>query len=81
MTATATLIPFPILRRHGFIQRIAAQAACMSPDSSSRYIGHQLQVQREAMRRRGIREDHIVSELRLMEAAIRQELAQCTVHG
>lgn len=73
---TATVLPFPILRRHGFIEKQAAHAARMNPDASARYIEYQIQVQRAAMRRRGIAEDLIARELKLMEAAIRRELLQ-----
>jgi hypothetical protein len=73
---TATVLPFPILRRHGFIEKQAAHAACMNPDASARYIEYQIQVQRAAMRRRGIAENLIARELKLMEAAIRRELLQ-----
>ena len=51
---TATILPFPILRRHGFIQKQAAHAACMNPIAAARYIEYQIQVQRDAMRRRGV---------------------------
>ena len=78
---TATILPFPILCRHGFIQKQAAYAACMNPDASARYIEYQIQVQRDAMRRRGVAEDRIVRELKLMEAAIRRELLQALSHA
>jgi Family of unknown function (DUF6074) len=71
---TAAVLPFPILRRHGFVQKQASHAACMNPDSSARYIEYQIQVQREAMQRRGVAEELITRELKLMETAIRREL-------
>jgi Family of unknown function (DUF6074) len=73
---SATILPFPILRRQGFIEKQAAHAACMNPDASARHIEYQIQVQRDAMRRRGIAEDLIARELKLMEAAIQRELVQ-----
>jgi hypothetical protein len=78
---TATVLPFPILRRHGFIEKQAAHAACMNPDAAARYVEYQIQVQRDAMRRRGIAEDLIARELTLMEAAIRRELLQAQSTG
>ena len=78
---TATVLPFPILRRHGFIEKQAAHAACMNPDASPRYIEYQIQVQRDAMRRRGIAENLITRELKMMEAAIRRELLQAQSTG
>ena len=73
---TATILPFPILRRHGFIEKQAAHAASMNPDASARYVEYQIQVQRDAMRRRGIAEHLIARELDLMERAIRREMMQ-----
>jgi hypothetical protein len=81
MTATAKVLPFPILRRHGFIEKQAAHAASMNPEASARYIEYQIQVQRDAMRRRGIAEDLIARELKLMEAPIRRELVQALSTG
>jgi predicted GIY-YIG superfamily endonuclease len=70
---TATILPFPILCRHGFIQKQAAYAACMNPDASARYLSHQLKVQSDAMRRRGVAEALIAREIKNMESAIRRE--------
>jgi hypothetical protein len=78
---TATMIPFPIIRRHGFIEKQAAHAASMNPDAAARYVEYQIQVQRDAMRRRGVAENLIARELRLMEAAIRRELLQALSTG
>jgi hypothetical protein len=46
----------------------------MNPDSSARYIEYQIQVQREAMQRRGVAAELIARELELMETAILREL-------
>jgi len=78
---TATMIPFPIICRHGFIEKQAAHAASMNPDAAARYVEYQIQVQRDAMRRRGVAENLIARELRLMEAAIRRELLQALSTG
>jgi hypothetical protein len=75
---TAIIFPFPMARRHGFIEKQAAHAASMNPDSAVRYIEHQLLVQRDAMRRRGIAENLITRELHRMAAAIRREFLQAT---
>jgi predicted GIY-YIG superfamily endonuclease len=78
---TATILPFPILRRYGFISKQAAHAAGMNPDAAARYVEHQIQVQRDAMRRRGVAEDLIARELKLMDAAIRRALLQAQLTG
>jgi hypothetical protein len=76
---TAVIVPFPIARRRVFIQKQADHATCLNPDAAQRYILYQLQVQRDAMRRRGVDEDIIARELKCMEAAIRQELLRAAV--
>jgi hypothetical protein len=73
---SAIILPFPILRRRGFIEKHAAHAASMNQDAAVRYIEHQLLVQRDAMRRRDIAENLIARELHRMAAAIRREFLQ-----
>jgi len=68
---TACILPFPIARRRAFISKQAAHAALMHPDAGVRYLQHQLDVQAEAMRRKGIDEALIQRELRCMGQAIR----------
>jgi hypothetical protein len=50
----------------------------MNPDSAVRYIQHQLLIQRDAMRRRGIDENLIARELRCMATAMHTEFLQAT---
>jgi hypothetical protein len=76
---TAVIVPFPIARRRAFIQKQADHATCLNPDASERYLEYQLQVQRDAMRRRGVAEDLIARELKCMAAAVRQELLRVSV--
>jgi hypothetical protein len=51
---TAAILPFPIARRRAFISKQAAHAALMHPEAGVRYLQHQLDVQAEAMRRKGV---------------------------
>lgn len=67
---SAEIIPFPIARRQAFIQKQVDHAASMNPDAAARYLQYQLQVQGEALRRRGVAEDRIARELNSMGAAI-----------
>jgi hypothetical protein len=76
---TAVISPFPIVRWHGFTDKQAKHAALMNPDASARYIGYQLQLQRDAMRRPGVAEDLIARELKFMETAVRRELLQASL--
>jgi len=75
---SAVVVPFPIVRRRGFIHKQAAHAAGMKPDSAVRYIEQQLLIQRDAMRRRGVAEDLIARELQCMATAMRAEFLQVT---
>jgi hypothetical protein len=72
---TAIVFPFPILRRHGFIRKQSSHAALMNPDSGVRYLQHQIDVQAETMRRRGINEDLIQRELHCMRRALQAEFS------
>jgi hypothetical protein len=76
---TALIVPFPIARRQAFIQKQADHATCLNPDAAARYLQYQLQVQGDAMRRRGVAEDLIARELKCMEAAVRRELLRASV--
>jgi len=42
----------------------------MSPESAERHLAHQLKVQHDAIKRRGIGEDRITSELASLKRAI-----------
>jgi hypothetical protein len=75
---TATIIPFPLIRRRAYIAKQAEQMACMNKHAAARYLNHQLQVQREALRRRGVTAELIERELESMEAAIRREFQTVT---
>jgi hypothetical protein len=72
---TATVFPFPIVRRRAFIRKQVAHAALINPDASVRYLQHQLDVQAETMRRKGIAEELVQRELRCMRSALQAEFA------
>ncbi|MBQ8105569.1 MULTISPECIES: DUF6074 family protein [unclassified Afipia] len=78
---SADIIPFPLARRHDMIERQAMYAAEINPDAADRHIAHQLKIQRDAMRRKGIDERLIARELRCMEGAIRSRLTNNTAGG
>jgi hypothetical protein len=76
---SAAIVPFPIARRRTYIVRQANHSLCLNPDAAARYLEHQLRVQGEAVRRRGIAEGLIAREPKMMEAAIRRELLQASL--
>jgi hypothetical protein len=70
----AKVIPFPVLRRIGFIDRMALNVSgCRDVD---RYMQHILKQQRDAMERRGIADDMIEHELAALDRAIRSRLEE-----
>lgn len=75
---TASVFPFPLARRRAFIAKQVSHASLMNPDAGVRYVQHQLDIQADALRRRGIDEELIQRELRCMASAIRAAFAQRT---
>lgn len=75
---TAKVVPFPLARRVDLIQRQAQYALCLKPAKAEQHIQRQLQCQREALRRRGVAEDIITSEIEGMEAAVRAAMWRLT---
>lgn len=75
MTTTAVVVPFPIARRRAYIAKQTSHAALMNPDAGVRYLQLQIDIQGEAMRRRGIEEELIERELRCMRRAIQAQFA------
>jgi hypothetical protein len=73
---SAAIVPFPIARRRAFIAKQAHHAAELNADSGVRYLQHQIKIQGDAMRRKGIDEDLIQRELRCMAHAIRAAFIQ-----
>ena len=75
---SASVLPYPIVNRRAYISRQAEQMACMNERAAARYLAHQIQVQRDAMSRRGVPEPLIEREIRSMEAAIRRQFEALT---
>jgi len=76
-----TVIPFPLARRRSMISRQARYAAELPFEAAERHIRQQLQVQADALRRKGVEEDTVRRELGCMELAIRSLLSQAVVDG
>ena len=77
---SAIVIPFPLCRRQTFIERQANRAAELNPGAGERHILYQLEVQRAAMRRKGIDEALIAREIDCMEIAVRALLQRPLVN-
>jgi hypothetical protein len=72
---TAAIFPFPITRRHKFIERQVSRLFELNVYSRERHIHLQLKIQPDAMRRRGIADNLIARELKSMEFALRNALS------
>jgi hypothetical protein len=71
---SALVLPFPCVRRRGFVLRHAQHIASVSRVTGERYLSCQLKIQLDAMIRRGIAPKLIELELQALEHAIRAEL-------
>jgi hypothetical protein len=71
---TATITPFPSARRGAFIRKHAERMTTLTPTHSDAHLRHQLKIQADTMRRRGISEETIAREIRSLESSIRTEL-------
>ena len=67
---TATVIPFPVTRRRGFVRRHAERIAAMPTTWGRRHLDRQLEIQCETMQRRGIAPELIAKERGNLESAI-----------
>jgi Family of unknown function (DUF6074) len=71
---TATITPFPAARRSAFIRKHAERLATLTPTHADADLRHQLKIQADTMRRRGVAENVVVREIRSLESSIRAEL-------
>jgi hypothetical protein len=68
---TGAVVPFPLARRRAYILKQAAWFAERPPQAAETNLQRQIQVQREAMQRRGLDPDVIAQQCREMEYAVR----------
>jgi hypothetical protein len=69
-TATATMIPFPSVKRSGFALRHAKLAAELRPHKAEEHIERQIRMQREVMGKKGIAAKLIDSDLSALRNAM-----------
>ena len=70
----AEMIPFPLAARRRFIDRQAAVALGMKPESGERHILRTVEQQREILLRKGVQPDSVHRECMSLEGAIRAAL-------
>jgi hypothetical protein len=70
----AIVLPFPSCRRVTFVRRHAGIMATLSRDGGERHLERQLNIQSEAMDRRGVPPALVREDRATLETAIRFEL-------
>lgn len=70
----AIVLPFPSFRRTVFVRRHAGIMAGLSRDGGERHLERQLDIQSEAMARRGVPAAMVLADRATLETAIRSEL-------
>jgi hypothetical protein len=71
---TASVVPFPQVRRRRFIAKTAARLAPLSPRTADRILAATLNQQTTTMARKGISAELVDRERHALETAIRAEL-------
>src|SRR5260370_16279310 len=72
---TCEIVPFPARHRIGYIRNMAWLLAGYRPAAAERTLVAQLNAQRQAMLRRGIRPDVVEREACMLECALRPALS------
>ena len=75
------IVPFPAVCRVGFIRNMARVMATYSADAAERALRARLDATRNAMLRKGIRDDVAGREVRSLELAIRTKLWSIVLRG
>jgi hypothetical protein len=76
---TATVIPFPLVRRRDFVLRNAGRIADSTPRTAEKLLAHAINIQAETMLRRGIDPALVAQQARAFETAIRAEVWRLVV--
>ena len=77
----AIVLPFPPARRVDLVRRQADRAAAMSEDAGERHIQRQVELQREALVRKGCDPERVQAECYAFETAIRVQLWNVILYG
>ena len=77
----AELIPFPLARRVDLVQRQADRVLELAPDAGERHLLRQVDVQRQALLRKGCSPERVEAECRSLEGAMRAEMWKIVLTG
>jgi hypothetical protein len=75
------VVPFPVVRRRAFINKIVKQVISRTPAAGRTHLSGQLRRQAEVLRRKGIPDFLIQRELRALNVAVRVELWRVVFGG
>lgn len=75
------VVPFPLVRRRAFINKIVKQVISRTPAAGGTHLLHQLRRQAQVLRRKGIPDLLIRRELHALDAAVRAELWRAVFGG
>ena len=70
----AQVLPFPLVRRRDLIRRQARFYADQAPRAAEKNLGHQLQVQADALLRKGVEPEAVQAQVEALQGAIRAEV-------
>lgn len=77
----AELIPFPLARRVDLVQRQADRVLELAPDAGERHLVRQVDIQRQALLRKGCSTGRVETECNALEAAMRAEMWKIVFTG
>jgi hypothetical protein len=75
------VIPFPARHRVAYIRNVAHMLASYRPAAAERTFAAQMEVQRNAMLRRGIAPEAVEREVRMLEQAVRAAFSNLIMFG
>ena len=78
---SSEIVPFPAVRRIGFIRNMVALMLSYRPDAAERTLQARLDATRSAMLRRGLPSEVVEREIRSLELAIRAKLWTIVMQG
>lgn len=77
----AEVIPFPLARRVDLVRRHADRVLELTPDAGERHLLRQVDVQRQALLRKGCAPDVVEAVCRDLEGAMRAEIWKIVLTG
>jgi hypothetical protein len=71
---SASVVPFPLIKRVHFVRRTAARVAEASPKTAEKLLAVAIQQQADTLTRKGVAPNLIAREVKALESALRAQL-------